>query len=104
MGEAHALGRTNSISSASSSAADAGAMAMEFAPPADAKKGLPRLPVMGWREMSVEVEASRRPQPRTEHKGTHLETSNADFQMNETMDFYLCEESPVGSSYGGSPR
>lgn len=69
MGEAHALGRTNSISGASSSAADAGAMAMEFAPPADAKKGLPRLPVMGWREMSVEVEASRRPQPEPNTKG-----------------------------------
>lgn len=44
------------------------------------------------------------PSARTEHKGTHLETSNADFQMNETMDFYLCEESTVGSGYGGSPR
>lgn len=44
-------------------------MAMKFAPPADAKKGLPRLPVMGWREMSVEVEASRRPQPEPNTKG-----------------------------------
>lgn len=24
--------------------------------------------------------------------------------MNETIDFYLCEESPVGYGYSGSPR
>lgn len=61
MGEAHALGRTNNISGARSSAVEAEGMAMAFAPPADAKKGLPRLPVIGWREKSVQVQASCHP-------------------------------------------
>lgn len=69
MDEAHALGRTNNISGARSSAVDAEGMAMAFAPPADAKKGLPRLPVMGWRENSVQVQASRHPQLEPNTKG-----------------------------------
>lgn len=55
MGEASALGRTNNISGERSSAVDVGGVAMVFAPPAGAKKGLPRLPVMGWRETCVQV-------------------------------------------------
>lgn len=47
MGEVHAPGRTNNISGARSSVVDAEGMAMAFAPPADAKKGLPHLPGMG---------------------------------------------------------
>lgn len=69
MGEAHALARTNNISGARSSAVDAEGMAMAFAPPADAKKGLLRLPLMGWRENSIQVTVSRHPQLEPNTKG-----------------------------------
>lgn len=58
MEEAHALGRTNNISGARSSAIDAEGMAMTFVPPADAKK---RPPCLWWGEEknSVQMQASQ---------------------------------------------
>lgn len=58
MGEASALGRTNNISGGWISEGAEG-VATVFAPPAGAKKGLPRLPVMGWRERSAQVRRER---------------------------------------------
>lgn len=54
MGQASALARTNNISGGRISE-EAEGVAIVFVPPAGAKKGLPRLPVMGWRERSIQV-------------------------------------------------
>lgn len=95
MGEAHALGRTNNISGVRSLAVDAVGMAMVFAPPADVKKGLPRLPVMMWREKSVQVQASCHPQL---EPNTKAHTYKPVMHRYESANGFLPLESPVGSS------
>lgn len=98
MGEASALGRTNNISGGRISE-EAEGVAMVFAPPAGAKKGLPRLPVMGWRERSVQVRCelhatlgssrTQRADPKNQER--------TDIKINQLMDFYRSEESSSGS-------